>query len=59
MSKATCVTRRQRDRRKDAAPAGPPSPAQRWSVARKRAVALRRLRGEPLEALSRELSVEV
>lgn len=77
MSKETIVTRRQRDRRKDAspaaegarrapgaagdgaAPAGPLSPGQRWSVARKREVALRLLRGEPLEALSRELSVEV
>src|SRR3990167_3021413 len=40
------------------AKAGPLEPGQRWSVARKREVALRMLRGEPLEALSRELGVE-
>ncbi len=34
-------------------------PGQRWSVVRKREVALRLLRGESLEALSRELSVEM
>ena len=34
-------------------------PGQRWSVARKREVTLRLLRGESLEALSRELSVEM
>ena len=38
---------------------GPLGPGQRWSVARKREVALRLLRGEPLEALSRELGVEM
>ena len=37
---------------------GPLGPGQRWSVARKREVALRMLRGEPLEALARELGVE-
>ncbi len=37
---------------------GPLGPGQRWSVARKREVALRMLRGESLEALSRELGVE-
>jgi len=37
---------------------GPLEPGQRWSVARKREVALRLLRGESLEALSRELGVE-
>lgn len=40
------------------AKAGPLGPGQRWSVARKREVALRMLRGESLEALSRELGVE-
>lgn len=40
------------------AKAGPLGPGQRWSVARKREVALRILRGEPLDALSRELGVE-
>ena len=34
-------------------------PGQRWSMARKREVTLRLLRGESLEALSRELSVEM
>ena len=38
---------------------GPLAPGQRWSVMRKREVALRLLRGESLEALSRELSVEI
>jgi len=36
--------------------AGPP---RRWSARRKAAVVLRLLRGEPLDALSRELGVEV
>jgi len=40
-------------------PLGPLAPGQRWSLARKREVALRLLRGEPLDALSRELGVEV
>jgi transposase len=40
-------------------PVGPLAPGQRWSLARKREVALRLLRGEPIEALSRELGVEV
>ena len=40
-------------------PAGPLGPGQRWSVARKRDVALRLLRGEPVELLSRELGVEM
>ena len=39
--------------------AGPLGPGQRWSVARKREVTLRLLRGESLEALSRELGVEL
>ena len=39
--------------------AGPLGPGQRWSVARKREVALRLLRGEPVELLSRELGVEI
>lgn len=34
-------------------------PGQRWSLARKRDVALRLLRGEPVETLSRELGVEI
>ncbi len=40
-------------------PVGPLAPGQRWSVARKREVALRLLRGEPVELLSRELGVEI
>ena len=43
----------------DGAAAGPLGPGQRWSVARKREVTLRLLRGESLEALSRELGVEM
>lgn len=38
--------------------AGPLGPGQRWSVGRKREAALRLLRGESVEALSRELGVE-
>ena len=38
---------------------GPLAPGQRWSVARKREVVLRLLRGESVEALSRELGVEI
>jgi transposase-like protein len=38
--------------------AGPLAPGQRWSPARKREVVLRLLRGESLDALSRELGVE-
>lgn len=34
-------------------------PGQRWSVTRKREVVLRILKGEPLDALSRELGVEL
>ena len=34
-------------------------PIQRWSAARKREIVLRLLHGEPLEALSREIGVEV
>jgi len=40
------------------AAAGPLAPGQRWTVARKREVVLRLLRGESLETLSRELGVE-
>ena len=36
---------------------GPLAPGQRWSVARKREVVLRLLRGEPAEMLSRELGL--
>lgn len=35
------------------------APGQRWSVARKRDVVMRILRGEPLDDLSREYGVEV
>ena len=38
--------------------AGPLGPRQRWSLARRRDVSLRLLRGESVEALSRELGVE-
>ena len=38
---------------------GPLGPKQRWSARRKREVVLRLLRGEPLDAPSRELGVEV
>lgn len=38
---------------------GPLGPGQRWSLARKRAVVLRLLRGEPPELLSREIGVPV
>ena len=41
------------------AAAAPLRPGQRWSVARKREVTLRLLRGESLEALSREVGVEM
>ena len=37
---------------------GPLEPGQRWTLARKREVVLRMLRGEGIEALSRELGVE-
>lgn len=36
----------------------PLEPGQRWSAGRKREVVLRLLRGEPIDALSRELGVE-
>jgi transposase len=39
--------------------AGPLAPRQRWSVARKREVVLRLLRGESVELLSRELGVPI
>ena len=38
---------------------GPLAPGQRWSVARKRAVVLRLMRGESAELLSRELGLPV
>ena len=41
------------------AASGPLAPGQRWGLTRKREVALRLLRGEPVEALSRELGVEI
>lgn len=37
---------------------GPLGPGQRWSVSRKRDVVLRMLKGESLDALSRELGIE-
>ena len=40
-------------------PAGPLGLGQRWTVARKREVVLRLLRGEPVELLSRQLGVEI
>jgi transposase len=39
--------------------AGPLAPGQRWSLARKHEVVLRLLRGEPVDAVSRQLSVPV
>src|SRR3712207_2940700 len=42
-----------------AAAAGPLAPGQRWSLARKHEVVLRLLRGEPVEAVSRQLGVPV
>jgi transposase len=41
------------------AAAEPLGPGQRWSVGRKREAVLRLLRGEPVEALSREIGVEI
>jgi len=38
---------------------GPLGPKQRWSVRRKREVVIRLLRGEPVDTLSREVSVEI
>jgi transposase len=38
---------------------GPLGPHERWSARRKRDVVLRLLRGEPVDTLSRELSVEI
>ena len=38
---------------------GPLKGGQRWSLSRKRDVVLRLLRGEPIQALSRELGVEI
>ncbi len=38
---------------------GPLGPKQRWSSRRKREVVFRLLRGEPLDAVSREVGVEV
>ena len=42
-----------------AAGSGSLAPGQRWSASRKRDVVLRLLRGESLEALSREVGVEI
>lgn len=38
---------------------GPLAPGQRWTVAKKREVVIRILRGESLDRLSRELGVEI
>jgi transposase len=38
---------------------GPLEPNQRWTVTRKREVVLRLLRGEPLDAVGREVGVEI
>jgi len=38
---------------------GPLAEGQRWSAARKREVVLRILRGESVDALSRELNIEI
>jgi transposase-like protein len=38
---------------------GPLAPGQRWSLTRKRDVSLRLLRGESMEAVSRELGIEM
>jgi transposase len=43
----------------DARRLGPLAPGQRWSVARKREVVLRLLRGESVEFLSRELGLPI
>ena len=42
-----------------AAASGGLGPGQRWSTSRKRDVVLRLLRGEPLDAVSRDVGVEV
>jgi len=39
--------------------AGPLGPNQRWTVTRKREAVLRLLRGEPVDAMARELAVEI
>ena len=43
---------------KDAKPSDSPDVI-RWTVSRKKEVVLRLMRGEPIDALSRELSIEV
>jgi len=40
-------------------PQGPLGPGQRWGAARKREVVIRLLRGESVDALSRELGIEI
>jgi transposase-like protein len=44
---------------KDVTVTGPLAEGQRWSAVRKREVVLRLLRGESIDALSRELGVEI
>ena len=53
------VERRGTGRRIGTDGAGSLAPGQRWSASRKRDVVLRLLRGESLEALSREVGVEI
>lgn len=47
------------EKNKNGSVAGPLSEGQRWSAGRKREVVLRMLRGESVDALSRELGVEI
>ena len=47
------------EKNKNGSVAGPLVEGQRWSAGRKREVVLRMLRGESVDALSRELGVEI
>ena len=47
------------EKNKNGSVAGPLAEGQRWSSGRKREVVLRMLRGESVDALSRELGVEI
>jgi len=60
-SKGDAPARTQEARRAtgESAGGGGLAPGQRWSAGRKREVVLRLLRGESLDALSRELGVEI
>jgi transposase len=46
-------------KQKNQIPTGPLAKGQRWSVGRKREVVLRMLRGESVDALSREFNIEI